>query len=105
MSTQTSRVARDKAIDQVGANADQIWRNAAEAALVRCAMDLDQFTADDIWLILKDAPREPRALGAVLRYAYKMEIIEPTETWKISDRVSSHARPLRVWKSLLRSEQ
>jgi hypothetical protein len=103
MSTQTSREARDVAIDQVEANADKIWRREAERALVYCAMELDEFTADDVWAKLTESPREPRALGAVMRYAYKMDIIEPTETWKITARVSSHARPLRVWKSLLRS--
>jgi hypothetical protein len=103
MATQASRAARDAAIDRVEANTDDAWRKEAEAALSDCAAKLDEFTADDVWLRITAAPREPRALGAVMRYAHKMAIIAPTETWRTTSRASSHARPLRVWKSLMRS--
>lgn len=103
MTTQESRAARDEAIARVEANTAEAWRIEAEGAISDCAMQLDAFTADDVWLRIKSAPHEPRALGAVMRYAHKLQIIEPTETWRTTSRASSHARPLRVWKSLLRA--
>lgn len=103
MSTQASRAARDEAIARVETNMDDAWRVEAEGAISDCAMQLDVFTADDVWLRIKSAPREPRALGAVMRYAHSLQIIEPTEGWRTTSRASSHARPLRVWKSLLRA--
>lgn len=96
----TSKTITDNAIQQVEDNADALWLWEAELAVEFVASRNRYFTSDDIWKILETSPREPRALGAVLRRAQASGVIEPTDTWTQSTRSIAHRRPLRVWKSL-----
>jgi hypothetical protein len=94
----TGTQLRDEAIQQVEDNADADWLAEADAALEYAASRYDLFTSDDIWDLLTSTPREPRAMGAVLRRGQAAGLIKPTETWWQSRRAASHRRPLRVWK-------
>jgi transcriptional accessory protein Tex/SPT6 len=97
--------ARDAAIIQVDFNADPQWKKAADMAIRAIAMDRPEMTTDDVWRWLHEvaieAPHEPRALGAAMKRAAREGIIVATDRVKQSARPECHARPVRVWKSLL----
>lgn len=69
----------DEAVERVERHADAAWMDDAHAAVHNLAKDAAEtgqpFTADDVWGYLHDhgiqAPREPRALGAVMRAAVR----------------------------------
>ena len=106
MSTQrdlfdAAREAKTRAIDQVEANADDRWTDAALTIVRQLAATREEFTTDDIWAALKRAghrgPREPRAMGAVMRRARLAKIARPINRVRGSISTVNHARPLRVW--------
>lgn len=92
----TARAARDEAVERVGRNADAEWMRAA-LSVVRSLAELGAgFTTDDVWRRI-GAPREPRALGAVMQQAQRTGIARPTPNYRPSVRPECHARPVRVW--------
>ena len=86
-------VERDKAVDQAEAGAGGDWMHEAQMT----------FTTDDLWVHV-DPPREPRAMGATMTHARRLGLCEPTDRTSRSSRVACHARPLRVWRSLIFKE-
>ena len=97
-------VARDAAIDEVEKNCDARWLERAYAVVVSLARERSSFTTDDVLAVLgEDLPREPRVVGAVMRRAKREGIVEP-HGYAASSRVESHARPKRVWHSLVARE-
>lgn len=94
---------REEAIDRVELNAVPDFLDAALACVRYLVLRGGVFTADDVWRQLKErgvpAPREPRAMGAVMRAAAAEGIVKPTDTWKLSTRPACHRRPLRVWRA------
>ncbi|MCK9250668.1 MAG: hypothetical protein M0P31_17025 [Solirubrobacteraceae bacterium] len=98
-------VERDAAIDQAEANAPAEWSAQARRALWTLVRDHPGrlLTTDEVWSQLDWAgagpPPEPRALGAVMRAAWKAGVIEPTEDYRPSNRPDCHRRPVRVWRS------
>lgn len=97
---------RDDAIDRVGEHADTEWKAAVALAIRFCAKTRDAFTTDEVWSLLtgRDATHEPRAMGAMMQEAKRAGVIAPTKEWRESARPECHARPCRVWRSLLRGE-
>jgi hypothetical protein len=96
-----ARKARDQAIDQVQRSADQAWLARAMEVVCKLAAQKDEFTSDDVWRHL-ESPREPRALGAVMRDAMRERVILRTSRTVESTRGINHRRSLRVWASLIR---
>jgi hypothetical protein len=94
---------RERAIQQVEANADPLEFEAAVDAVFVAAVRKPELTTDDVMEVLAGAwePREPRVLGAVMRKAASLGWVTRTERWSESPRRESHARPKRVWTSLL----
>ena len=92
---------RDAAIKQVGDNASSKWLEAALAAVQRVAEANDEFTTDEVWAEVAEMTHEPRAMGAVMRIAVRKKLVIPTNQYQPTKRPSSHARPIRVWKSLI----
>jgi len=94
--------ARDEALAKVSAATDTQWATEVWAIILDLATDT--FTSDDIWQALEDrglpTPREPRALGAILRQAATDNLIAATAEYRPSHRVACHARPIRVWRKL-----
>ena len=78
------------------------WMPAAERAIVRLARMGDEFTADDVWVILDrwkvKPPTEPRAMGAAMKNAQNAGLIVPTGSWRTSERAECHCRPVQVWR-------
>ena len=95
---------RDAAIS-AAEQAEPSFCAVAALAVGRVAKRLRLFTTDEVWLELQSigecTPREPRAMGAVMRAAQRSGVAEPTDRVTSSERAVCHRRPLRVWRSLL----
>jgi hypothetical protein len=91
---------REEALARVREHADPGWYERALAALHALAGRQGTVTADDLWALV-EPPREPRALGAVLREGRRNGWVVPTEKTVKSARAANHARPIRVWRSLV----
>jgi len=100
---EASATARDAAIEQVKEAADMAWKVEAFAAVDYVSRLKDEFTTDAVWWKLAQRgigfPREPRAMGAIMRKAVLAGLCEPTDQTRKSVRVDCHRRPLQVWKS------
>lgn len=94
--------ARDEAVTRVGRNADPAWADEVMHLIWVTATSSPDMTTDDIWALLRDTTtHEPRALGALMKRAAAEGWIAATDTYRPSQRVACHARPVRVWRSLI----
>jgi len=76
-------------------------QNVADAveAVLAVSAELPEFTSDHVRAKHGDFNmKEPRAWGAVMRKAAATGLITATDTYIKTGRVSSHNRPMRVWK-------
>jgi hypothetical protein len=96
---QKAEAARDAAIAQVYAASDERWRKHCLEVIAQLAQHKREFTTDDVWEMLDLRPREPRALGAMMREAASRRIVSATDRYRNSERPACHARPVRVWRS------
>ena len=92
-----------EAMDQVEAAALMSWKMAAQTAIRDLAHNNQEFVADDVWGLLQrrgvPAPREPRALGPMMKLAAMAGVIEWTGVHKQSRQSLNHQRPVVIWKS------
>lgn len=76
-----ARAERDAAMVQVEAAASPEWVARAESAVVVLSGIRRPFSTDDVWDQLAawqvESPREPRALGPVVKRALRDGVIEP----------------------------
>jgi len=95
---------KNEAIDRVEEAADESWKNVALRAVKWRAKKGVNFTTDHVWAALEDAgvspPKEPRAMGAIMRKAVREGLIVSTPKTEISTKESNHKRPVRVWSPL-----
>ncbi|MEU9975059.1 hypothetical protein [Streptomyces sp. NPDC051014] len=96
--TLDAQKSRDAAIAQVDANADDAWKRYALGFIAEVSADLDEFTTDDLWDAGLIKPREPRALGPVMRRAAKRGLIATTGEFRASR--YRNCAPLPVWASV-----
>lgn len=101
--TALGRLCADAAVAQVAQPTDSAdWIAHALVLIEHLSSSLDTFTADDVWLLSETcglgSPREPRALGAVMRRARAQGLCHPTEHYVLSKRAACHSRPVRVWR-------
>lgn len=98
--------AKIVAITKVESHADPGWLLQARGAVDAVAHLRDAFTTDDVWEALSQSniadPREPRAMGAVMRKAQADGLIEPSGVYQQSSREVNHNRPVMIWRSLIR---
>jgi len=94
------------ALHKVESHADPAWMLAAFTTVELIAYVHDTFTTDAVWKSLEqnnvNSPREPRAMGAVMRKAAQDGLIEATGRYQQSTRDSNHQRPVAIWCSLVR---
>lgn len=93
--------AREKGIDRSADGAGALWMQKALDTILRVAQQKAEFTSDDLWPLLSDAPGDPRALGAAIRHASWLKLCAPTNRVTKSLRVACHRRPIAIWKSLV----
>jgi hypothetical protein len=99
-----SAQARDVAIERVARGSGE-WQVDALNAIRSLAATQPSLTTDDVWRALgRDPDVEGRAMGAAMRSAAKLGLVQKTERTTKSVRVSCHRRDLRVWRSLLHPE-
>lgn len=96
-----SRSARDAAIARVDVSADDAWKAAARRTIEALALSRREFTSDAVWELGLPKPREARALGPIMRWAESERLIEATDRVQETAQVNCHARPIRVWRSLV----
>lgn len=98
---QLAAAARDADMARVDQAADAEWKDYAyDAVLATAGEKPEGFIVDDVWKHIPaeaGAPREPRAMGPVLRRAQRDGAIRPTDRFLLSDRVTAHRNPRRVW--------
>ena len=95
---QTGKTLRDEGIKQSYENAEADWKSEAYEAILKLCSTVSNFTADDVWALLKSSTNENRAMGGVMMRAQSAGLIRPLDMWKQTTRRSSHCRPLRVWE-------
>lgn len=98
----TAPQARDQAIERVR-RANREWVASAARIICSAARLRAEFTADDILPLIEclGVPTDNRALGAAFNAAKQAGMIEPTARFTPTKRSHCHARPIRVWKSLV----
>lgn len=94
-------MTKDEAIDDVEvSNAE--WIEKAEKLALSWLMwqTATHITSDEVWLAVKAAglPREPRAMGALMRRLQRVGRIEANQIWHPSSRRACHRRPVRWWR-------
>jgi hypothetical protein len=96
--------ARDEAVTRVGDHADPDWVEQTLDVIYCLAVAQAEITTDDVWATVGEvaATHEPRALGAVMRQAARLGYVRASDRYIPSARPACHARPVRVWESLLR---
>ena len=99
---------RDEALEQVEDNANAKWALLVLEIIKELAEKSARITSDDVWVRLKDYPdvntHQPSAMGAMFRRAASIGFIVSTDSFVQSARPSSHARPIRVWRSNLKGK-
>ena len=90
----------ERAIAKAKRGMDADWAARAQSVISGICRTQQTFTADDVWEHIEH-PREPSALGVVLRRAAKQGDCICTDQYAQSTRPATHRRPLRVWRSLV----
>ena len=94
-------IARDEAMDRAERAAADGWNADARALFRAVAERLEYLTTDDVWEAGLEPPREPRALGSIVRAMTKAGVIEPTAHHITCRRPSRHSGTVRVHRSLV----
>ena len=95
------RGLRDQALERVEAAAPPDWNDRALEAVFQAALRWSYFASDDVWRLGLEKPREPRAMGPVMMRAVKLGYCQPQDSTRISSIPGQHARPLRIYSSLI----
>jgi hypothetical protein len=95
--------ARDRSLEQVEDHANHEWKDAALEAVYQTAREQPYLIVDDVWrrMTLEVETHDLRAMGPVMLRAASLGYIAPTQRYELSERVSAHRNPRRVWESLI----
>lgn len=96
--------AKEEGMEKAERGATAQWKAQALDAIYAAARANKVFTTDAVWAILYrfDAvPREPKALGPMMKKANGQGWIAPTSDYRASVRKRAHGAPKRVWRSLV----
>lgn len=98
--------ARDEAIERVKRHASPSWIEAGIFVGEHLARKIPCFVAAEIDLEMQRIfpnikTHDKRAMVAVIRRLERDGVIAPTEKFTPDPRTSCHARPVRVWRSLI----
>ncbi len=98
---------KEEAMQQAFDNADNSWKTAAYATVVRVATRQRDLTTDDVWEAIPEnfQTHEPRALGPIMVLAARNRIIRKTGTWVETARAAAHQRPVAVWGSCIYNDK
>ena len=101
LSLESSIIARDAAMQQVEEHARTKWQIAAMYAIWATAQGYHDFIVDMVWTFMPEGvtTHENRAMGPMMVRAAKAGWITPTDQYRLSERVTSHRNPRRIWVS------
>lgn len=89
-------------LDATVDNSSDYWRSVADRAMEYLIGRGEDFTADDLQIILEGVgvtTHEPNAVGALFNTYARRGRIEFAGSFRHSTRRSSHRRLLRVWRA------
>lgn len=98
------KAERDEGMRRAELGANSEWKHRVTAVIYRICLHNDLFTSDDIVEELdKFNERTPdmRALGPMITKASRIGYCQPTDRVIPSRNRRYHARPIRVWQSLI----
>ncbi len=93
---QLGEALRDEGMRLVSEHVDQMWRDAADAEILRLASTGERFTVDDVRAVVGE-PDRVNAWGARFGAAAKQGLIFQCDFVK-SHRAPRHAGMVRVWR-------
>jgi hypothetical protein len=93
--------ATNEAINQAEVNTDEAWKVRARAALLRLCETRRIWTSDDVWELGLEKPREPRALGGLVRDLVKTGIVVWSGGFDRSRQKGCHMSYTKVWRSTI----
>lgn len=96
--------ALDTALQTVEDHANPSWVLYARHVIEHVARTNATFIVDAVWEAGLGKPSEARAIGAVLVWAKRERLIEPTDDFLPSAQPGCHRVPRRVWRSLVFQE-
>lgn len=100
LSMDEALAARDAALERVEAAADYEWKELADEITEYVCRHWRLFTSETIWHYGLPKPREPRAMGPVLKRAVASGWCVP-EGFVTCSMASRHAAPVRQYRSLI----
>lgn len=96
---------RDEGMGRANRAANPAWKACMYECIVVVARRKPFFTSDDVEArrvrIGGPTTHENRAFGPLMMQAQREGICLPTDRFENSRRAMEHARPLRVWQSLV----
>lgn len=97
-------LARDHAIATVELHAAEGWIDYARWVVTEVARANEFFISDAVWEAGLPKVSESRALGAVMVWAKREGIVEPTDRFRTSTQKGCHRQQRREWHSLIYGE-
>lgn len=91
--------AKQQGIELAYQNADLDWKAIASKAVTTCAMNMSEFSTNDVWEIINKTgvtTRTNRALGAIMQAAARSGMIK--KVGYVGSKLA-HASPVTLWQS------
>ena len=98
-SSETGEQLRDQAIEDV-ARGEEAWIDRV-LGMIRAISSGNTFSTDRLWsevAAAKLTTHEPRVMGAAIKLAKQLGLIEATGIYEKSCRPKCHARPVMIWR-------
>ena len=98
-SSQAGEQLRDQAIEDV-ARGEDAWIDRV-LEMIRAISTGNAFSTDLLWsevAAAKLTTHEPRVMGAAMKLAKQLGLIEATGIYQKSCRPKCHARPVMIWR-------
>lgn len=101
--TRTAQRAADRAVQRSGEHSDPEVLDWWVGVVWEAARRHSEFSTNAVFELAESPPRmiEPRAMGVVMRRAQRAGLIRPTDRYEPDRTPGSHARPKRIWRSLI----
>jgi hypothetical protein len=97
--------AKREGMDRAERAANPEWVAFMLAALIEVAKRQPFFYSDDVELVRQNrggpSTHENRAMGPLMKRAFRAGICEPTDRFAAASRAACHRCPRRIWKSML----
>jgi hypothetical protein len=96
--------AKQQGIEAAYQYANVDWKKVASDAVRKCALEMPEFTTDDVWIIIRKTgitTQTNAALGAIMLAAQRSGMIKHTGNYVASKNFTNHKRAVSLWQSLI----